>query len=118
MGRNATDESPFGVDHESCTPERRCADEGREDHSDHERGHAGRPALAKEQNRAGKMARRRTRGIRCPNCLSTERPHKTRSGLPWYLAPLRLCFQPLRCDACLTSFYRVRLLGWMFRRRV
>jgi hypothetical protein len=62
------------------------------------------------------MARRLAPRIRCPNCLSTEEPHRIPDDIPWYLAPLRFCVQSVHCDACLTSFYRVRLLGWMFRR--
>jgi hypothetical protein len=62
------------------------------------------------------MPRPRKLRIKCPNCLSGKTPHEIPIHFPWYLAPLRWLVHSVRCDGCLTKYYRVRFLGWMFRR--
>ena len=61
--------------------------------------------------RSGGLLRRR----KCPNCLTVEPPREIRSFIPAVLFPLRLLLGCVRCDACLTYYFRVRLLNWLFR---
>ena len=48
------------------------------------------------------------RTIRCPNCSARHALYQTEAHFPWYLAPLRLLLESVKCDACLHKFYRVR----------
>jgi hypothetical protein len=74
------------------------------------------------ESRSGSASRHRKRGfwgeltrLRCPNCLSQEPPHKIRNIIPNRFLPLRLLFGCVRCNACLVTYYRLRLLNWLLR---
>ena len=62
------------------------------------------------------LERRRKPRIRCPNCLSTKGLDRIQSRPPWQLLPFWWLLRVMRCDACLMTFYRIRFLGWTFRR--
>jgi hypothetical protein len=64
-----------------------------------------------------KSSARNHRGVKCPNCLTLERPYPIKYALPWYLTPLRLFVGRVRCDACLLTFHRIRFFGWLVRCR-
>ena len=74
------------------------------------------------ESRSGSVSRHRKKSfwgeltrLRCPNCLSKEPPREIHSIIPNRFAPLRLLFGCVRCNACLVTYYRLRLLNWLLR---
>lgn len=55
--------------------------------------------------------------MKCPNCLSKEPLQPISTRLPWYCWPLRAFLASLRCDTCLTIFFRIRVFSLLIRRR-
>ena len=57
--------------------------------------------------------------MKCPNCLCSKvLPQKPEGAHWWSDLPAAVVVSRVRCDTCLTHFYRVRGVGWLIRRGV
>jgi hypothetical protein len=52
--------------------------------------------------------------MKCPNCESIVVGPASQS--PWFLLPFRLFISKIRCDTCLTTYYRLHFIGFPFHR--
>lgn len=53
--------------------------------------------------------------MHCPNCLGRKPPYKIQYHWPWFLFPLRLFVDKVRCNTCLVIYYRIKPLGVLIR---